>query len=328
MKNKNYIAYGLPYMGSKNAIAEEIINILPSAEYFVDLFGGGGALTHCAFLSGKYQKFIYNELDTEVYTAFKLASNGELPDEAPKWLSHEEFNIVRKGFYPLKLLYTFGTQFKGDYFCSPKREITYKNMYEYVTEGKVDGILNDELFKKYGFEFDRNILLEKMKVDMDSRITFIRAYIKKQFDVLKHYITDKDDYNILKDVRCFELLTRYNRLKKLGVMKGAVEYFNGSYENVTIPDNSVVICDIPYRDTASYQEDENSFDYEKFYDFCRNKNHLVFINEYSMPEDFYIVKYIAKTQILSSKHNGQKTYKEKLFCNKVYKPNSIMDELF
>jgi site-specific DNA-adenine methylase len=45
MKNK---FYGLPYMGSKNFIAEEIINILPTAKYFVDLFGGGGALSHCA----------------------------------------------------------------------------------------------------------------------------------------------------------------------------------------------------------------------------------------------------------------------------------------
>lgn len=33
--------YGIGYMGSKNQIAEDIIKILPPAEYFVDLFGGG-----------------------------------------------------------------------------------------------------------------------------------------------------------------------------------------------------------------------------------------------------------------------------------------------
>lgn len=53
--------YGVPYKGSKNKIAKKLIDVLPSAEYFVDLFGGGGAMTHCAALSGKYKKIIYNE---------------------------------------------------------------------------------------------------------------------------------------------------------------------------------------------------------------------------------------------------------------------------
>ena len=46
--------YGLPYQGSKNAIAEWVIGQLPEAETFVDLFCGGCAITHAAMLSGKY----------------------------------------------------------------------------------------------------------------------------------------------------------------------------------------------------------------------------------------------------------------------------------
>jgi site-specific DNA-adenine methylase len=38
--------YGLPYKGSKNAIADWIVSTLPKAEIFVDLFCGGGAITH------------------------------------------------------------------------------------------------------------------------------------------------------------------------------------------------------------------------------------------------------------------------------------------
>ena len=38
------MAHGMPYKGSKSKIAEDIIKCLPSAEYFVDLFGGGGVL--------------------------------------------------------------------------------------------------------------------------------------------------------------------------------------------------------------------------------------------------------------------------------------------
>lgn len=33
--------YGLPYKGSKNSIAEWIVDELPPAETFVDLFCGG-----------------------------------------------------------------------------------------------------------------------------------------------------------------------------------------------------------------------------------------------------------------------------------------------
>lgn len=36
--------YGMPYLGSKNSIAEDIIDFLPSGNRLVDLFGGGGQL--------------------------------------------------------------------------------------------------------------------------------------------------------------------------------------------------------------------------------------------------------------------------------------------
>ena len=58
--------YGLPYKGSKNGIALWIVNNLPPAEYFVDLFCGGGAVTHAAMLSGKWEQFkSYNLRDVE-----------------------------------------------------------------------------------------------------------------------------------------------------------------------------------------------------------------------------------------------------------------------
>ena len=45
--------YGITYQGSKNRIAGDLISLLPSGERFVDLFGGGFAMSHCALLSGK-----------------------------------------------------------------------------------------------------------------------------------------------------------------------------------------------------------------------------------------------------------------------------------
>ena len=68
--------YGLPYKGSKNKIAKDIIEFLPKKKVLVDLFGGGGAISDCAIQSGKYEKVIYNELDTIIADTFKKALNG------------------------------------------------------------------------------------------------------------------------------------------------------------------------------------------------------------------------------------------------------------
>ena len=62
--------YGLPYKGSKNGIAKWIIDELPPAEIFVDLFAGGGAVTHRAMLSGKYKRFIMNDIDARLPVLF------------------------------------------------------------------------------------------------------------------------------------------------------------------------------------------------------------------------------------------------------------------
>ena len=37
------MAYGLPYQGSKNLIARELLQQMPRRDWFVDLFAGGGS---------------------------------------------------------------------------------------------------------------------------------------------------------------------------------------------------------------------------------------------------------------------------------------------
>lgn len=64
---------GAGYMGSKNKIALQLIEKLPAADVFVDAFGGGGAMTCAAAISGKYKKIIYNELNTMVFNGVKKA---------------------------------------------------------------------------------------------------------------------------------------------------------------------------------------------------------------------------------------------------------------
>ena len=105
-----------------------------------------------------------------------------------------------------------------------------------------------------------------------------------------------------------------NTLKSIPFLK-SVDFRSGSYDELDIPQGSIVYCDIPYRDTKQYDTSKD-FDYEKFYDWCRkNKNNFqIFVSEYNMPDDFIC---IWKKE-LTNAMNTTKTYKpiEKLFTIK------------
>lgn len=81
--------YGILYQGSKNKIAEKIIDILPQADNFYDLFAGGCAITHCALLSGKYKHIYANDI-CDMPKLFMNAIEGKYKNE-DRWISREEF---------------------------------------------------------------------------------------------------------------------------------------------------------------------------------------------------------------------------------------------
>ena len=56
-------SFGLTYMGSKNATAENIVSMFPRSRRLLDLFGGGASVTHAALVSGRFEHVLYNDLD-------------------------------------------------------------------------------------------------------------------------------------------------------------------------------------------------------------------------------------------------------------------------
>jgi DNA adenine methylase len=67
-----------------------------------------------------------------------------------------------------------------------------------------------------------------------------------------------------------------------------LSFSNLSYEELYIPDGSVVYCDPPYVNTRMVGNKSYDFDYDKFWQWVRelsNKN-KVFVSEYTAPEDF------------------------------------------
>ena len=69
--------YGIPYKGSKNKIAEKIVDLLPEGGTLYDLFCGGCAITDCAMQSGKWDKFVINDIDPQLPKFFRDAIEGK-----------------------------------------------------------------------------------------------------------------------------------------------------------------------------------------------------------------------------------------------------------
>lgn len=93
-----------------------------------------------------------------------------------------------------------------------------------------------------------------------------------------------------------------------------VWFCSSSYDEIQIPDNSIVYCDPPYEGTTKYKDD---FNHEKFWNWVRgiSKRHDVFVSEYKAPEDFECVWQSVATSSLSAngKSGGNKQSIEKLF---------------
>ena len=110
-----------------------------------------------------------------------------------------------------------------------------------------------------------------------------------------------------------ESLERLQRLERLE----SLQRLQRDYAEVSIPSNSVIYCDPPYKDTFGYRVE---FDHERFYDWCRRSKAPVYISEYTMPEDFICIATFVKASGVSGQ--GAKLTEEKLFVPRhQYTPN-------
>lgn len=108
------LRYGVPYMGSKNQITKKIIDVLPEAENFYDLFAGGCAVTHAAMLSGKYKNFYACDIDGKGVQLFYDSIHGKYtPETETRWISREEFCAKKDTDPYIGLCWSFGNNGKS-----------------------------------------------------------------------------------------------------------------------------------------------------------------------------------------------------------------------
>ena len=142
--------YGLPYKGSKNGIVEWIVDNLPPAEVFCDLFFGGGAVTHRAMLTGKYKRFIINDIDARLPKLFIDCAYGKYTVENhPEWISREEFNLRKIDDAYIALVWSFGNNGK-DYLYGTDIEDMKHAYHKVVYDGEIDAL------KSYGYKLSKS----------------------------------------------------------------------------------------------------------------------------------------------------------------------------
>ena len=250
--------YGIPYMGSKNTIAYKIIDYLPKANNFYDLFCGGCSITHCAMLSKKWQNIYFNDIDGDMPKLFLDSIKGKYKNEK-RWISKEDFNKEKDKSAYIRCVWSFGN--KGTNYLYGKEIEPYKKAYWYA-------VMYDDFSLLWALEI--KIPKVKAKNYKEKRLAIARE-LKK----LKKNSRDQ----------ALERLERLQSLQSLEALERlqSLQMFTKSYDEVPIKENSVVYCDIPYENTAEYVND--GFNHKKFYDWAYSQKELVVISSYEVSDN-------------------------------------------
>ncbi|MDR2582069.1 MAG: hypothetical protein LBC75_01140 [Fibromonadaceae bacterium] len=279
--------------------------MIPSAENFYDLFGGGGSIVEAAcrfqenglFEQGQKWKHIhYNELNTGVYLLNKAIWEGTFDfDKARRtWISRERFFAEKDeptawGAF-VRFCWSFGGG--GDMYIYGKEIENTRNLQHLLT--LMDWVPGET---------------------QNEKRLFLRKEIGK---VLKNH-------KQLQSLQRLERLQSLERLERLESLEGLqrleslerlerVNKTNKDYRDVPIEPNSVVYCDIPYEGSGKCYG--VNFDFAGFYEWSKTREFPVYHSGYMCSDPFFKLTWEKVTQCRMSKKDGKGIYKtEKLFWN-------------
>ena len=193
--------YGLPYQGSKNAIAEKIVSLFPAAENFYDLFAGGCAITHRAMIEGRWQNYYANDIDV-VPSMFNSAVKGEFKNEK-RWISREDFSRLKDNDLYVSICWSFGNN-RRTYMYSKeiepwKKALHYARVFGDCSELKKFGIYSSGSVadvRKNEEEYKEKYITWYVKHKMKSPIEYetlkknLKAKIKRGEEELRTYLIE------------------------------------------------------------------------------------------------------------------------------------------
>lgn len=255
--------YGVPYKGSKNAIARWVIEQLPAGQRLVDAFAGGCAVTHAALLSRKWPAVLANDLN-DTPSLFLRAATGGFQDEK-RWISREDFFALKDSDPYIRQCWSFGNDGKT---------YLYGRELEPMKRAAHMAILGETVQERY--QAHRLFVRELLRVIQTRKMP-------------PHTNTLEDVPNLerLISLHSLEGLQSLGCLQSLQSLQG-LTVTRGDYRDIQIQPGDIVYCDIPYRHSEANEGDIYScggFDFEAFYAWACALPVPVFVSEYSMPED-------------------------------------------
>ena len=284
-------SYGVPFQGSKSSIAKWLVDLLPPSHTFVDLFAGGCAVTHCAMLSGKWERFVANDL-TDAPAMFVDAVRGEydgyctVPDR-------DQFNEEKAVDYALSVLYSFSNNGR-DYLWSKKLEPV----------------------KVHASRMLAMPSMHERRVEYKKFVHALSDYIREGDAVgkLTGSADGKDKGHGLERLQSLERLERLQSLQgleRLQSLQGLerLQSLQMDYREVPIERGATVYADPPYRGTTpgAYAE----FDYREFDEWLASVDFPVYVSEYTCPDGCVEIARREKNQTCAA--NCTKRVQERVF---------------
>ena len=292
--------YGLPYQGSKGTIAEKLCSFFPKADNFYDLFGGGGAISHCMLTLNKYKTVHYNEISLPLVTLFKKAINGDYNYDKfkPEWISREEFFKRKDADAYIATCWSFGNN-NRHYIFSKEIEPYKRSMHNAIVFGEFDELAEEVLQRKTWTNKDiktrrlffRNKIEHYRKTNTipDCLIPFLNDEQRKQWSRINgsiqlerlQQLQELQQLEQLRQLQQLQQLQQLERLQELQRSASNLIISSGDYRDVPILPNSVVYCDIPYENTKEYA---STFNKKEFLDWAATRDFPVYISEFNIAD--------------------------------------------
>ena len=133
---------------------------------------------------------------------------------------------------------------------------------------------------------------------------------QEMYQRMQEFMPLPDDYNEL--VGLYRLRQSLQRLESLQSLE-SLEISFERYENVKIPENSVIYADIPYQDTdcGSYE----GFDHESFFNWAAEQKTPVFISSYKVEDERFTCVFECDKRSLNNGKGSGKLMKERIYAN-------------
>lgn len=308
-------SYGLPYTGSKNRLAEKIICHLPEADTLVDVFFGGGAITHCAMVHNKFKNYIANDIRTTPQF-FKECIEGKHSNDL-RWISSDDFAKSSRDDWFVRLIWSFSNSC-NTYIYGKKIE-AYKKAFHYaicfddfslLEELYCDFICNKvkEHLKGIPVEYWNDRRLAAMRAVKELIALRPNELTRNSFDCsadtgsnIQQHLERVYRIDTLMRVSRINHLERLSRCSNLNVSINNLDCYNLDYHLLTdiIPDNPVIYLDPPYKGTFDYSDGSSRgrklntchFNTEEFLDWAYEigRKYPTFISEYNIEDDRFML---------------------------------------